>query len=64
MPEAQHLLTDSDKDVAVDRNSATICGEGFDLLYTPGNMKILRDTKTLEIFFDGGRESISYWFNK
>jgi len=64
VPEAQHLLTDSDKDVAVDRNRATICGEGFDLLYTPGNMKILRDTKTLEIFFDGGRESISYWFNK
>lgn len=62
--EARHLLADSDPDIALDRNRITLFGEGFDLLYTPKTMSILKDTKTIEIFFDGGRESMSYWFHR
>ena len=62
--EAAHLLTSSDKDVVLDRNRVYVAGEGFDLMYTPKETAILRDTKTLEIFFDGGRESLTYWFGK
>lgn len=62
--EARSLLKDGDPDVQIDRNRVTVFGEGFDLMYSPKEIRVLRDTKTIEIFFDGGREVITYWFSK
>ena len=62
--EAAHLLTSSDKDAVLNSNRVYVSGEGFDLMYPHGETAILRDTKTLEIFFDCRRESLAYRFGK
>jgi len=62
--EAASYLTDGDRDVKIDRNRLTVMNESFDLMYVPKTCEVLRDTKTIEIFLDKGREVVTYWFGK
>lgn len=65
---ARQFLTNSDPLVQVCETAVTLgsefiiprnCSDGLGL-----NISILRDTKTLEVFLNGGEESFTYWFDK
>jgi sucrose-6-phosphate hydrolase SacC (GH32 family) len=60
--EAEPLLADSDPCVSVDGSVVSLSyGASFDFGEPVGGLRILRDTKTIEIFADNGR-SATYWF--
>jgi len=65
--EAANLLTDSDELVEVgDKSVRIVTNEGErELKYECDrveDVKILRDTKTIEVFINGGEASFLYWF--
>ncbi len=63
--EALHLLTDSDEHVRIENNSV-ICSDGEEdvvelTMDNISDIKILRDTMTVEVFVNGGERSASFW---
>lgn len=65
--EAQHLLTCEDELVSICGNTVTIdkAEKGNALEYKADkidDIKILRDTKTIEVFINQGEASFTYWF--
>lgn len=60
--EARGLLSASDEHVLVDPDGVTV-GETR-VACAPRSVEILRDTKTVEVFVNGGETSITYWFGK
>ena len=63
--EAESLLTDTDELVNITDDSVEISGSKPLLRYEGyvDSVKILRDTKTLEVFINGGQCSFSYWLD-
>lgn len=63
----QPYLTASDPLVGVTEAGITLHAEPIGLLKsdtkTVNDVKILRDTKTIEVFINGGEESFTYWFD-
>lgn len=63
--EAKPLLTDRDNAVEIlDRRVRIDQSLTLDYDFDLDDIAILRDTKTIEIFLNQGRKSISYWFTK
>ena len=66
--EAWHLLTDSDEHVRVRGNEVEMFdGERVVMTLRPDevrDVRILRDTKTIEVFINGGELSASFWYSK
>ena len=59
--EAEPLLADSDPWYRSTAPVSLSYGASFDFGEPVGGLRILRDTKTIEIFADNGR-SATYWF--
>ncbi len=68
MAEARHLLNNSDELVSVSSNGLRIKAGNVDfpLEYNGrvDRLDVLRDTKTIEVFINGGEDSFTYWFAK
>lgn len=64
--EAQGFLTESDSLVTIKGKDISIAGEKFELcLCKPLNdVKILKDSKTIEVFLNRGEASYTVWFGK
>lgn len=64
--EAQHLLKNNDEFVEADKTSISILAQNipFSLCHKGkiNHIDILRDTKTIEVFINGGEASFTYWF--
>lgn len=67
--EAASLLTDRDELVTVEKNKITVVCDGEVLFeqqydFDIHDVKLLKDTKTIEGFINGGEASFSAWFGK
>ncbi len=62
--EARSLLTGEDPMVSAEGETITVCGRAFPLGERIGSYSVLRDTKTLEVFVNGGRRNVSFWFGR
>ena len=62
--EAAPLLTAEDPLVSAEGETLFVCGRPFSCGEEVERLEILRDTKTLEVFVNGGRHCVSYWFGK
>lgn len=64
--EAAGFLTEQDRFVEVTKHEIQIAGKSFPLtLHEPvKDVKILKDTKTIEVFINKGEASFSLWFGK
>ena len=62
--EAAPLLTAEDPLVRAEGETLFVDGRPFPCGEPVEELRILRDTKTLEVFINGGRCAVSYWFGK
>ncbi len=63
--EAEHLLTDEDAQVSVNGNIIRVEGAGeYACAREVESMRIIRDTKTMEIFVNSGEDVVTVWFGK